>query len=144
MCVCVVCRPVYLHHLPQLLQQLGLDPDVAEPQGSHILVSTLVLLAPGFHALGAHGLYVLTDAVSAALSGKHCPQPVSALRTAASFSAVSYTCLRMGIQPKPALTPARRVLNLWPLSLCADQSSGSRTDCVPFPSPSRLRTMKST
>ncbi|CAL8472261.1 g11803 [Coccomyxa elongata] len=60
---------VYLHHLPQLLQQLGLDPDLVEPQGSHILVSTLVLLAPGFLALGAHGLYVLADALSAALSG---------------------------------------------------------------------------
>lgn len=83
MCVCV-CRPVYLHHLPQLLQQLGLDPDLAQPQGSHILVSALVLLAPGFMALGAHGMYELADALSAALSGEGCPQPVSALRVAVS------------------------------------------------------------
>ncbi|EIE23428.1 hypothetical protein COCSUDRAFT_53335 [Coccomyxa subellipsoidea C-169] len=61
---------VYVHHLPQLLQQLGLDPDLVQAQTPHIIVSTLVLLAPGCIALGAHGLAELADAVSAMLPGK--------------------------------------------------------------------------
>ncbi len=67
----LVCTAVYVHHLPQLLQQLGLDPDLVQAQTLHISISTLVLLAPGCIALGAHGLAELTDAVSAMLPGQH-------------------------------------------------------------------------
>ena len=70
---------VYVHHLPQLLQQLRLDPDLAQAQGSHIAVSTLVLLAPGCIALGAHGLAELADAMSALMPGAHLFPSVFAL-----------------------------------------------------------------
>ena len=81
-----VCRPVYLHHLPQLLQQLGLEPDLAQPQSSHILLSTLVLLAPGILALGAHGLYELADALSAAVSGECSPRQKPLLNQSAIYT----------------------------------------------------------
>ena len=49
---------VYLHHLPQLFSQLGIDPTPLESQPYHIAVSCLTLLIPGalaatLHASGA-------------------------------------------------------------------------------------------
>ncbi|CAL5226760.1 g9613 [Coccomyxa viridis] len=52
---------VYLHHLPQLLQQVGLQADVATPTLQHCAASALVLLLPGILALGVDFASPLAD-----------------------------------------------------------------------------------
>lgn len=57
--VCI--HAVYLHHLPQLLRQLGLPEDIMAPQLQHCAVSAIILLLPGCLALGAHLASPLAD-----------------------------------------------------------------------------------
>lgn len=45
---------VYLHHLPQLFSQLGIDPIPLQSQPYHIAVSCLTLLIPGALAATLH------------------------------------------------------------------------------------------
>ena len=54
-------RAVYLHHLPQLLQQLGVQTDIATPTLQHCAASALVLLLPGVLALGVDWASPLAD-----------------------------------------------------------------------------------
>ena len=54
-------RAVYLHHLPQLLQQLGLQNDIAAPTLQHCAASALVLLLPGALALAVDWASPLAD-----------------------------------------------------------------------------------
>lgn len=52
---------VYLHHLPQLLRQFGVDDDVVASQLQHCAVSAVVLLLPACLALLAHLALPLAD-----------------------------------------------------------------------------------
>ena len=45
---------VYLHHLPLLLRQFGVNDDIVAPQLQHCAASAVVLLLPGCLALLAH------------------------------------------------------------------------------------------
>jgi hypothetical protein len=74
-------RAVYLHHLPQVLAQLGLDPELAHPQLSHIIVSSAFLLLPGCIALSAHGLGSTAQALMPLFSGiLQCSQISASMR----------------------------------------------------------------
>ena len=52
---------VYLHHLPQLLRQVGLQADIATPTLQHCAASAVLLLLPGALAAGVHGVSPLAD-----------------------------------------------------------------------------------
>lgn len=54
-------RAVYLHHLPQLLHQVGLQASLADPTLQHCEVSAVILLLPGALAVGADWVSPLAD-----------------------------------------------------------------------------------
>ena len=65
---------VYLHHLPQLVHQLGLQPGIAAPTLQHCAASAVTLLLPGAMAVGADWASPLADLVMRALGASHkCP-----------------------------------------------------------------------
>ena len=52
---------VYLHHLPQLLRQFGIDDEVVASQLQHCAASAVVLLLPVCLALLAHLALPIAD-----------------------------------------------------------------------------------
>ena len=52
---------VYLHHLPQLLRQVGLQADIAAPTLQHCAASAVTLVLPGALAVGVHWASPLAD-----------------------------------------------------------------------------------
>lgn len=54
-------RAVYLHHLPQLLHQVGLPADIATPTLQHCAASAVTLVLPGALAVGLHWASPLAD-----------------------------------------------------------------------------------
>ena len=52
---------MYLHHLPQLLRQFGVDDDVVASQLQHCTVSAVMLLLPACLALLAHLALPIAD-----------------------------------------------------------------------------------
>jgi hypothetical protein len=74
---------VYLHHLPQLANDFGIEPAaVMSDKGPHILVSAAVLAAPGL-------MVWVVDAGWRALAAVMTPAPVAVFQAAAGGSTVA-------------------------------------------------------
>ncbi len=52
---------VYLHNLPQICSQFGVDPDTVAARLPHTLASTAMLTAPGLLAFGLDSLAALFE-----------------------------------------------------------------------------------
>ena len=96
---------VYLHHLPQLFEQAGLDPVALQSQPYHIGVSCLVLLVPGALAAAMHA----TGAVIATAPGA---PAVDAAPVAAADSGILATSAKDARPTSPGIANALRVLRV--------------------------------
>jgi hypothetical protein len=81
---------VYVHHLPQLLAQLGLgERALLQPRGAHIALSAALLALPGGVALAAHAAGLAADSALAGLGAQQpppaCMQAVSTIPQSPAF-----------------------------------------------------------
>ena len=81
---------VYLHHLPQLLRQLGLQADIATPTLQHCAASAVTLLLPGALAAGVHWASPVVDLGLQALGARETLLPLKQVVHKQASPAVCY------------------------------------------------------
>lgn len=96
---------IYVHHLPQLLGQVGLGPGLLQDQASHVTATAVVLLLPGAVAAATDGLMRLSAGDLHFMLSLHCiisrkEDVIHAIQVGRCVTGVTACCLISLPQPR--------------------------------------------